>query len=413
MFVYNSLMSLLKASLLAEDRLIEIEAELRRLSAERARLLVELDQSARCPREYGHTTAGWYTHQTKRSPIEASQHLRQAHRLHEEFPELLAALERQRIGTHHVAAFLRAANHRNANALREFIAPLIDLAQIATYPRWEAELRGIAAALDETGGYDPAEDPDGNHIQLTRTFQGILHVKGQLVGELALKLESLLTAHTARMRRRYQTDSEATNGEVAIPRRSRLAAEALVELVDIGAAAKPASSSHSEVDITVTYNTETQTLTDNSTSTTLSQTLLPWLLAAAQIQPLAVNATNDPLFAGHRRRYANRQQRQALAVRDGGCTFPGCTNTPNACDAHHIRPWNKRAPTDGGPTDITNLTLLCRHHHRITHQPGWHMQHCNDPTHPHTTAFTWRTPKGQIIYSQRHGAPLSNACFRS
>ena len=44
-------------------------------------------------------------------------------------------------------------------------------------------------------------------------------------------------------------------------------------------------------------------------------------------------------------------------------TFPGCTAPATWCDAHHLRHW-----VDGGPTDLTNGTLLCERHHTIVHR---------------------------------------------
>ena len=58
--------------------------------------------------------------------------------------------------------------------------------------------------------------------------------------------------------------------------------------------------------------------------------------------------------------------RRALVVRDGGCAFPGCGRPPRWCHAHHIWHW-----ADGGPTALTNLVLLCGHHHRVIHHDGW------------------------------------------
>ncbi|MCD2152711.1 HNH endonuclease [Rhodococcus cerastii] len=76
-----------------------------------------------------------------------------------------------------------------------------------------------------------------------------------------------------------------------------------------------------------------------------------------------------PLDCGKEARTATVPQRRALAVRDGGCAFPGCGTPSGWCDAHHIVHWN-----DGGPTDLDNLILLCGHHHRTMHHTEWRVE---------------------------------------
>jgi hypothetical protein len=55
--------------------------------------------------------------------------------------------------------------------------------------------------------------------------------------------------------------------------------------------------------------------------------------------------------------------RTALIQRDQGCTHPGCHRPHRWCDAHHLIHW-----ADGGPTNLDNLVLLCRRHHRMAHE---------------------------------------------
>ena len=76
-----------------------------------------------------------------------------------------------------------------------------------------------------------------------------------------------------------------------------------------------------------------------------------------------------PLDCGKEARTATVPQRRALAVRDGGCAFPGCGTPSGWCDAHHIVHWG-----DGGPTDLDNLVLLCGHHHRTLHHTEWRVE---------------------------------------
>jgi Domain of unknown function (DUF222) len=84
----------------------------------------------------------------------------------------------------------------------------------------------------------------------------------------------------------------------------------------------------------------------------------------ALIRPL-IHRDGQPLDQGRARRLVNRAQRRALRFRDGpGCAFPGCA--ARHVDAHHLVFWH-----DGGPTDLDNLCLLCRHHHRLLHEGGY------------------------------------------
>ncbi|MCZ6852906.1 MAG: HNH endonuclease signature motif containing protein [Gammaproteobacteria bacterium] len=57
--------------------------------------------------------------------------------------------------------------------------------------------------------------------------------------------------------------------------------------------------------------------------------------------------------------------RRALKRRDKGCRFPGCEQT-HYVDAHHIHHW-----AHGGETNLENLVLLCRYHHRHLHEGGY------------------------------------------
>ncbi len=76
------------------------------------------------------------------------------------------------------------------------------------------------------------------------------------------------------------------------------------------------------------------------------------LACDAGVQRLLLGVEGEPLVLGRRERLFTPAQRRALAARDGGCIWPGCTAPPAWCHAHHVRHW-----ADGGATDVDNGTI--------------------------------------------------------
>ena len=71
------------------------------------------------------------------------------------------------------------------------------------------------------------------------------------------------------------------------------------------------------------------------------------------------------LDVGRRTRTVPTALRRALEGRDRNqCQFPGCSS--RHCDAHHVVHW-----ADGGATQLANLVLCCRFHHRAVHEEGF------------------------------------------
>ncbi|WP_375489963.1 DUF222 domain-containing protein [uncultured Jatrophihabitans sp.] len=120
-------------------------------------------------------------------------------------------------------------------------------------------------------------------------------------------------------------------------------------------------------------------------------------LTDAAIVPIVVDHHGAVLFCGRTKRLATPALRYALAARDGGCCFPGCERPAAWCEAHHIREW-----TDGGPTDIDNLCLLCRYHHRQFARHGWHVQMINGRPHWIPPAFI--DPQQTPVHNTVHHA---------
>ena len=85
------------------------------------------------------------------------------------------------------------------------------------------------------------------------------------------------------------------------------------------------------------------------------------LACTAGILPVVFDGDSVALDLGRSRRLFSPPQRLVLALRDGGCAFPGCDRPPADCDTHHARqPWSQ-----GGRTDVADGVLVCPHHHHV------------------------------------------------
>jgi hypothetical protein len=96
------------------------------------------------------------------------------------------------------------------------------------------------------------------------------------------------------------------------------------------------------------------------------------LACDAHLIPMVLGTDSVPLDLGRTHRLVTPRLRRALIARDRGCAMPGCTLRARWCDAHHLRAW-----LDGGATDINNLVLLCRRHHRLIEHSAWEVRIIN------------------------------------
>ena len=121
-----------------------------------------------------------------------------------------------------------------------------------------------------------------------------------------------------------------------------------------------------------------------------------WRVSAETSQRLACDASvvtmrhdadGAVIDVGRKTRTIPPSIRRALAARDTGCRFPGCTS--RRCDAHHVEHWS-----NGGATHLDNLVLLCRRHHRAVHGGGFAVIRGFD---------------GELTFLRPDGAPLQVA----
>jgi len=104
---------------------------------------------------------------------------------------------------------------------------------------------------------------------------------------------------------------------------------------------------------------------------------------------LVFEEAGDIKAVSHLGRTVHRSVRTALVQRDRTCVVPGCT-VSWGLEIDHLDPFAL-----GGPTELDNLALLCRHHHRLKTYEGWVLERTGDSDADPGWTFTPQPPFGQ------------------
>ena len=251
-------------------------------------------------------------------------------------------------------------------------AVLVGLASQLTIDEFTTAARQWKAYADPQG---PAPD-DPAHNRLS-----IVPVGGRfrLTGDLdALSGAALHKAVEDQVGRRYRAEGEQERASTA-PHARRAAA--LLDLVTAGAehpVAGPVRSRPS-VSIVVPFDAldadSQHRLLELPDGGWIDRDTLRFLTCDATLTRVILGPEGRPLDVGREQRLPTAHQRRAVLARDGGCAVEGCDAAPWLCEIHHLEHW-----TDGGPTDLDNLAMVCRWHHRRAHTNGWHLGRDPDGT---------------------------------
>ena len=96
----------------------------------------------------------------------------------------------------------------------------------------------------------------------------------------------------------------------------------------------------------------------------LTITQLRAITCDCSLSRIVLGPNSEIIDVGRRTRIIPAALRRAVIARDRQCTWEGgCDRNPRWCDVHHIQHW-----ANSGETEPTNLRLLCRYHHGLTHR---------------------------------------------
>lgn len=385
--------------------------QLRRfLDAAQSHVLVQLDAQGVTELRAGLTTSKWLARRAALPVGAARQRLAVAHRL-AALPSVDAALTQGRIGYDHARVLTDVINDRNVDDITPVLDDLIDAAAGTVFGRWRADVSALAALLDPDGSHDPADDVAANTLTMSPSDRFVLG-RFELAGERALTVHDTLHAVADELFHQFHQD-RAQFPELQVPARSTLLALALEEVCRRALAVDRSCTTAPRVEATLTVHTglsgcqcdrhhtpggpqdpslRAVAWIHDRLGSPLPAATVPSFLCDAAFYAVVVDSLGVATDLGRSARTVSPAQRRALVVRDGGCVFPGCDCPATWTDAHHVREWTRHA----GRSDLDNLVLLCRRHHRVAHRHGWSVQLGQDGW------TTWTSPSGRSRSGQRH-----------
>lgn len=340
------------------------------------------------------STSSWLRGALGVAPGEAAERVRMARRSRDLLAKPVALLRAGRVTYDHLRAIERAARFLPPDQQQCAVDVLLDLAVVAPVTDVRNAGRHLRYACDPDGALTDSEQQfERRYFTLSPLMDGMTAVDGLLDPESAALIAAALEP--------FLVPTGPEDLRIAAQRR----ADGLVDIVR-------AACDHRLLPMVGGERPHLQLLIPHDFATVSRPGLLPTapggkatlhpvgvarISCDAQVLPVVLDAAGIPTSLGRSQRIFSAHQRRLLALRDGGCRFPGCARPPSFTDAHHVIAWSA-----GGATDVDNAALLCRFHHRLVHEGGWQLA-CSEPIRGTNGVITFCGPRGQLIESCPRG----------
>jgi hypothetical protein len=139
---------------------------------------------------------------------------------------------------------------------------------------------------------------------------------------------------------------------------------------------------------TMRHGLHANSICETEDGTPLPVEVLRRLGCEAEIIPVVLGSRGEALAVGRSQRLATPAQRAALRAMHRTCIGSTCTVPFDACQIHHVIPWDQ-----GGRTDLENLAPLCSRDHHLVHEGGWTLSMTPD------RIATWTRPDGTTFHT--------------
>ena len=306
----------------------------------------------------------------------------------EKLPQTQAAFASGQLGYQHVVVIARAAEHVGVAAVRKEEASLLQAAQTMDPGRFTSVAKNFEHRVDAAGALAEANRAyQRRYFHIGEPQDGLVRLDGLLDAEGGATLRAAMQPFMKPIK-----DDSRTFGQRC--------ADAVVELARRGSGGKrdgggKQDGSGPRPQLIIRASVDTLAGTPGAPAgeldgggTVPAETVQRYACDSAITRITGQGELDHEL--SHATRTIPPSTRRALESRDRHCVFKGCSRPPIWCDGHHLVWWTK-----GGSTTLPNLALLCRPHHRMVHEEGWHLERHKDGR------FTATPPPRRLVPSAR------------
>jgi hypothetical protein len=338
------------------------------------------------------STSSWLQGALHLAPADASERVRIARGAGEHLSAPMSAMTNGTVSYDQLRTVARSVRSLPAPERDRAVDLLTELAEQVDAGRLRVAARTLRHVVDPDGAAAAAEEQfERRELYLSPLLDGMTAIDGLLDAEGAALLNNALAPFLVPAGRHDER------------RTAQRRADGLVELARVAVAAgtlPQLSGTITHLDVSVPFERLRPAAVGEPArlvpvlgdAVAIPDSTLRRLGCDATVARIVLGPQSVAIDVGRAARLFSPAQRRALAHRDGGCRFPGCDRPPVYTDAHHLVSW-----LDGGPSDLSNAVLLCRHHHRQVHEGGWQL--C--PTEP------GRGANGPLRVMGRHGEVLA------
>ncbi len=303
------------------------------------------------------SVTAWLRSNCKLSGGAAAERVEVARAL-DQLPKTEEAFARGDVGYQHVAVLARTAQHVGVAAVRKAEASLLQAAETMDPGQFTGVAKHFEHRVDAAAALAEANRAhERRYLHVSEPMDGLVRLDGLLDAEGGAILRTALDA-----RMLPGKDDDRTPGQ----RR----ADALVELCRrktggsaTGAGPRPHLVIRASLDTLL--GTPGAPAGELEAGGSVPAETVRRLACDAALTRITGRGELDAEIS-HATRSIPPSTRRAVEARDRTCVAGRCDRPPQWTDCHHLQHW-----TQGGPTILPNLVLLCRRHHRMVHEGGW------------------------------------------